>query len=239
MRQVVLDTETTGLEVSDNHRVIEIGAVEIVNRKLTGQHFHYYLNPEREVDQGAFDVHGIATDFLKDKPLFRSISEELLKFLNNDALVIHNAPFDLAFLNNEFLLAGIDIENLEKRHEIVDTLSLAREKHPGQKNNLDALCKRYEVDNSSRTLHGALLDSEILADVYLMMTGGQVKMNIDQDVTDLDDQHLESSMSKDTKKERQPTKIVYATEEEMIAHEKYLQEINDTAGICIWNESFK
>ena len=151
MRQVVLDTETTGLEVSDNHRVIEIGAVEIVNRKLTGQYFHYYLNPEREVDQGAFDVHGIATDFLKDKPLFKSISEELLKFLNNDALVIHNAPFDLAFLNNEFLLAGIDIENLEKRHEIVDTLSLAREKHPGQKNNLDALCKRYEVDNSSRT----------------------------------------------------------------------------------------
>ena len=136
-------------------------------------------------------------------------------------------------------MAGINIENLEKTHEIVDTLSLAREKHPGQKNNLDALCKRYEVDNSSRTLHGALLDSEILADVYLMMTGGQVKMNIDQDITDFDDQHLESSMSKDTKKERQPTKIVSATEEEMIAHEKYLQEINDTAGICIWNESFK
>ena len=235
MRQVVLDTETTGLEVSNQHRVIEIGAVEIINRKLTGRHFHYYLNPEREVDQGALDVHGLTSEFLKDKPSFASISSELIDFLGNDALVIHNAPFDLAFLNNEFHLVNARIELLEKTHEIIDTLTLARNMHPGQKNNLDALCRRYEVDNSSRSLHGALLDSEILADVYLIMTGGQVKMNIDQD-SNGKDLYIEEKSIIPSMKDRKPGKVLYATDDELRDHNAYLQEIADTSGICIWNE---
>ena len=167
MRQIVLDTETTGLETSQDHRIIEIGCVEMVNRKLTGRHYHQYINPERKVDEGAMEVHGITDEYLQDKPLFSAISSEFLDFLDGAELIIHNAPFDLGFINHELKKLGKKTPLLESSCRVIDTLGLARQKHPGQKNSLDALCKRYGVDNSQRDLHGALLDSEILADVYL------------------------------------------------------------------------
>ena len=180
MRQIVLDTETTGLETSQDHRIIEIGCVEMVNRKLTGRHYHQYINPERKIDEGAMEVHGITDEYLQDKPLFSAISSEFLDFLDGAELIIHNAPFDLGFINHELKKLGKKTPLLESSCRVIDTLGLARQKHPGQKNSLDALCKRYGVDNSQRDLHGALLDSEILADVYLLMTGGQVNLNINQ-----------------------------------------------------------
>ena len=180
MRQVVLDTETTGLEVVSGHRIIEIGAVEMINRRLTGRTFHKYINPDRDIDDGAKEVHGITEAFLGDKPRFAAIWPELDAFLADSELVIHNAPFDVGFLNAEIarMPEGGDakIRRGEDFCEITDSLSLARRKHPGQKNNLDALCRRYMVDNSQRDLHGALLDAEILADVFLLMTGGQAQM---------------------------------------------------------------
>ncbi len=171
MRQIVLDTETTGLEPSQGHRIIEIGCVEMVNRRLTGRHYHQYLQPDREIDAGAAEVHGITGEFLRDKPRFADVVEELIDFVRGAELVIHNAPFDLGFLRHEFGLLGRSWD--EAACSVIDTLALARGRHPGQKNNLDALCRRYGVDNSDRSLHGALLDAEILADVYLAMTGGQ------------------------------------------------------------------
>ena len=237
MRQIVLDTETTGLEVANEHRIIEIGAVEIVNRRLTGRHFHQYVNPGREIDSGASDVHGITTDFLIDKPPFSKISDDFLAFIGDDTLIIHNAPFDLGFLNNELKLLDEKYSPLEGKHEVIDTLTLARKKHPGQKNNLDALCRRYAVDNSSRSLHGALLDSEILADVYLLMTGGQVDMNIGEDAQSEYGQNNVSEKTKKIDKDRKPIKIVFASNEELISHEKNLQDIEDSSGICVWKEN--
>ena len=180
MRQVVLDTETTGLEVANGHRIIEIGAVELVNRRLTGRTFHKYINPDRDIDDGAKEVHGITEAFLADKPRFADIWTELDVFLRDSELVIHNAPFDIGFLNAEIsrLPEGDNVRfsRIEDFCEVTDSLLLARRKHPGQKNSLDALCRRYMVDNSQRDLHGALLDAEILADVFLLMTGGQAQM---------------------------------------------------------------
>jgi DNA polymerase-3 subunit epsilon len=173
MRQIILDTETTGLSPKEGHRIIEIGCVEMVNRRLTGNHFHQYLNPEREIDAGAIAVHGISNEFLADKPLFASVAEELMQYLEGAELVIHNAPFDVGFLNHELQMLAGQFKHIEACCTVLDTLQLARKKHPGQKNNLDALCKRYHVDNSNRELHGALLDAQILAQVYLAMTGGQ------------------------------------------------------------------
>ncbi|MCC5015868.1 MULTISPECIES: DNA polymerase III subunit epsilon [unclassified Legionella] len=175
MRQVVLDTETTGIGHELGHRIIEIGCVELQDRKLTGNHFHVYLNPQREVDEGAFRVHGISTEFLQDKPLFKDIAEEFMHFVQGAELIIHNAPFDMGFLNAELNLLNWPVL-LKDCCTVCDTLILAREKHPGQRNSLDALCKRYEIDNSNRILHGALLDAEILASVYLAMTGGQASL---------------------------------------------------------------
>jgi len=172
MRQIILDTETTGLEPSDGHRIIEIGCVELIDRRLSHKHFHQYINPERDIEDGALEVHGISREFLLDKPRFRDIAEEFLAFVAGAELIIHNAPFDLGFLDNELSLLGRD-DRMADHCGVLDTLELARDLHPGQRNSLDALCKRYEVDNASRTLHGALLDAEILADVYLAMTGGQ------------------------------------------------------------------
>lgn len=180
MRQVVLDTETTGLETSADHRIIEIGCVEVIDRKVTDNYWHFYINPDREIDAGAFSVHGISTEFLQDKPHFEDIAEDFLSFVKGAELIIHNAPFDMGFLNHEFKKLANPIR-LEDYCSVLDSLVLARQKHPGQKNNLDALCKRYDIDNSSRTLHGALLDSQILAEVYLMMTGGQTKLSLDQE----------------------------------------------------------
>ena len=178
MRQIVLDTETTGLEPSQGHRIIEVGCVEIVDRRLTGNHFHRYVRPERDIDEGAIEVHGITNEFLADKPLFAEIADELLEFLRGAELIIHNAPFDVGFLDAEFKRCRKSFRSITDDCKILDTLVMAREKHPGQKNNLDALCKRYEVDNSQRDLHGALLDAEILADVYLLMSGGQTALSL-------------------------------------------------------------
>ena len=237
MRQIVLDTETTGLEPNMGHRIIEIGAVEIVNRKLTGRHYHEYVNPEREIDDGALEVHGITQAFLADKPKFQEVAESFLSFVNGADLVIHNAPFDLSFLN--FELARMDgvQPKLESICSITDSLVLARQKHPGQKNNLDALCRRYEVDNSQRDLHGALLDAEILADVYLLMTGGQTSLFGGSD----DD--------KDTTKDTSATAtagalselvvpLVAAEAEEQAEHEKYLDFLATQSGAePIWRQT--
>lgn len=178
-RQIVLDTETTGLDPAAGHRVIEIGALELVNRRPTGARFHRYLNPERAIDEGAIEVHGITDAFLVDKPLFADVAEEFVAFIRGAELVIHNAPFDVGFLDAELQRLGADRGRIADLCTVCDTLLLARSKHPGQKNNLDALCRRYEVDNSQRELHGALLDAEILADVYLAMTGGQATLSLD------------------------------------------------------------
>ncbi len=178
MRQVVLDTETTGLEVEQGHRIIEIGCVELVNRRRTSRNFHRYIRPDRDIDAAATEVHGISIEQLADKPCFVEIARELREFLAGSELVIHNAAFDLGFLRHEFLTAGQELapEELER---VVDTLALARQLHPGQRNSLDALCRRYNVDNSGRDFHGALLDAELLADVYLAMTGGQATLLLD------------------------------------------------------------
>ena len=179
MRQIVLDTETTGLEVSQGHRIIEIGCIELINRRVTDNHWHYYINPGREIDAGAFEVHGISNEFLADKPPFAEIAANFLDYVDGAELVIHNAPFDIGFLNSELSRLDETVGSIESRCSVLDTLLLARQKHPGQKNNLDALCKRYEIDNSQRSLHGALLDARILADVYLVMTGGQTSLGLD------------------------------------------------------------
>lgn len=176
MRLIVLDTETTGLEPSQGHKIIEIGGVEVVDRKLTGKHFHKYINPQRDIDDGAFEVHGISSEFLADKPTFAEIAEEFVDFVKGAELVIHNASFDVSFLNYELSLLEQTPGTIEEHCQVTDSLALARHKHPGQKNSLDALCRRYAVDNSARQLHGALLDAEILADVYLLMTGGQTAL---------------------------------------------------------------
>src|SRR5580765_1205523 len=180
MRQIVLDTETTGLEVTQGHRIIEIGCVELRNRRATGRHFHHYLNPERDVDAGARAIHGMSHQDLKDKPRFADIAEEFLQFIAGAELIIHNAGFDVGFLDAEFArLAATPAPQIALLCQVLDTLSLARELHPGQRNNLDALCKRYGVDNSHRELHGALLDERILADVCLAMRGGQGALALD------------------------------------------------------------
>jgi DNA polymerase-3 subunit epsilon len=181
MRQVVLDTETTGLETSKGHRIIEIGCVELIDRRITDKHWHFYINPEREIDAGAFAVHGISTESLQDKPLFADVAQDFVDYIKGAELVIHNATFDVGFLDHE--LAKLDGEStrINSICSVLDTLVMARQKHPGQKNNLDALCRRYFIDNSQRSLHGALLDARILADVYLAMTGGQTALSLDDD----------------------------------------------------------
>ena len=173
MRQVILDTETTGISVESGHRVIEIGMVEIIDRRITGNDFQAYLNPERKIDPATIPIHGLTDKFIADKPFFKDIATEFLSFIDDSEVIMHNAPFDSSFINNEFDLTGID-QRLEDICQITDSLTLARKKHPGQRNSLDALCSRYEVNASSRELHGALIDAKLLANVYLLMTGGQV-----------------------------------------------------------------
>ena len=172
-RQVVLDTETTGINPKEGHKIIEIGCVELINRRLTQNRFHVYLNPDREIDAGAIEVHGITNEFLQDKPRFADVVEDFMAFTKDAELIIHNAPFDVGFLNHELALLENGSRTIESNSTVFDTLAYARKKHPGARNSLDALCKRYGIDNSHRDLHGALLDAEILADVYLIMTGGQ------------------------------------------------------------------
>lgn len=226
MRQVVLDTETTGLEPSQGHRIIEIGCVELVDRKLTGRHYHQYINPKREIDTGAMEVHGITNEFLADKPLFSQVAQEFLDFVTGAELIIHNAPFDIGFINSEFkLLDSKSPGTMESYCGVVDTLVMARQKHPGQRNSLDALCSRYEVDNSQRDLHGALLDSEILADVYLLMTGGQTKLLLSGDDNEDGSGHSDNNIRR-LSTNRQPLKIILANHEELAEHEERMQKID-------------
>ena len=226
MRQVVLDTETTGLEPSQGHRIIEIGCVELIDRKLTGRHYHQYINPEREVDAGAIEVHGITNEFLADKPLFHQIVKEFVAFIDGAELIIHNAPFDIGFIDAEFALLGKDSPGKTTDYcTVVDSLVMARQKHPGQRNSLDALCSRYEVDNSQRDLHGALLDSEILADVYLLMTGGQTNLLLSADDGDDSEGNADTGIRR-LAADRPALKVIKASEEELSAHEVRLQEID-------------
>lgn len=237
MRQVVLDTETTGLEVALDHRIIEIGCVELVDRKLTGRHFHRYINPQREIDAGAMEVHGISNEDLADKPLFTQVASEFLDFVEGAELVIHNAPFDVGFLNAELGKLGSGYKALENYCGIVDSLIMARQMHPGQRNSLDALCKRYGVDNSQRTLHGALLDAEILADVYLLMTGGQVDLVLAGDAADAEPGEAEFAIRR-LHAQRPPLKILRATTEELLQHEQKLEQMSKASGqTCAWTTS--
>lgn len=235
MRQIVLDTETTGLETSQGHKVIEIGAVEMVNRRLTGSNFHYYLNPERQIDEAAMEVHGIKNEDLLDKPLFDDIAVELLGYLKGAELVIHNAPFDVGFLNHEFNQVGYNESVIQDNCTVLDTLVMARQKHPGQKNNLDALCKRYMVDNTQRTLHGALLDAEILADVYLQMTGGQISLLGESE--DITSQNQGVSDIKIDIENAADLRIVKATSQELEAHNQWLELLRKKSkSDVIWDQ---
>ena len=232
MRQIVLDTETTGLEVSQDHRIIEIGCVELINRKLTGRTYHQYLNPMRKIDEGAIAVHGITNEFLDDKPTFEAVSGGFLEFLNDSELVIHNAPFDIGFLDYELKLSGSGQGKMANICAILDSLVLAREKHPGQRNNLDALCKRYGVDNTQRDLHGALLDAEILADVYLLMTSGQSSLSLREEQ---EERTVAARRDRKFDPNRPPLRIVAATADELESHEACLNEIDEASdGGSLW-----
>ncbi len=234
MRQIVLDTETTGLEPSQGHRIIEIGCVEMISRRPTGQTYHQYLNPDREIDAGAVEVHGITNQFLADKPRFADIAESFLAFGDGAELIIHNAPFDVGFINHELSLLGRESGDLHQRCSIVDTLALARDKHPGQKNSLDALCKRYGVDNSARDLHGALLDAQILGDVYLAMTGGQASLLLG---TGEVSRPGVRSVVRRIETNQLPLLVVRATEEELAAHLQQLETIEKASGgNCLWKQ---
>jgi DNA polymerase-3 subunit epsilon len=234
MRQIVLDTETTGFEHSLGHRIIEIGCVEIVNRKLTGNSYQRYINPKRDSDPGALEVHGLTTEFLTDKPLFEEVYPSFLEFIKDAELIIHNAVFDIGFLNAELSLLSKSVGKVEDYiSKVTDSLLLARAKHPGQKNNLDALCKRYGIDNSKRDLHGALLDAEILAEVYLAMTGGQTALLLNQE----DNEENGSEEVKRLSGDRASLKITRASVEERQAHENILDKISKKAEQVVWRNS--
>ncbi|ASF45040.1 DNA polymerase III subunit epsilon [Methylovulum psychrotolerans] len=231
-RLVVLDTETTGLNPQEGHRVIEIGCVELVNRRLTGRHFHYYLNPDRKIDDGAIAVHGITNEFLQDKPRFPDIVEAFIAFIEGAELIIHNAPFDVGFLNHELaLLKGAGKSKLDAYCKVFDTLAFARKKHPGQRNSLDALCKRYSIDNSHRELHGALLDSEILADVFLLMTGGQASL-LDEPAAS-SSAHLPQNERR-VASDRPPLAVIACSDIEQAEHQQRLEAITKASGLCLW-----
>ena len=229
-RQIILDTETTGLDVTRNHKIIEIGCIELIDRKFTGKKFHQYLNPNREIDQGAISIHGITNEFLKDKPFFKDVKDDLLQFIEGSELIIHNAPFDIGFLEHEYKKAKHPV-TLSDLCKIFDTLLYARRLHPGQKNSLDALCKRYSVDNSSRDFHGALLDARILSDVYLSMTGGQISFDLSKDNTN-------KSRGNHINEKNSSGEFIVSTasEDELRDHKELCEIINNASdGRCIWN----
>ncbi len=235
MRQIVLDTETTGLEPKQGHKIIEIGCVELIDRKLTGSHFHVYLNPNREIDAGAIEVHGITNEFLQDKPLFQDIAKDFIDFVNGAELIIHNAPFDIGFLDHELSQLKPVGGKMADFCRVLDTLVLARQMFPGQKNSLDALCKRYYIDNSHRELHGALLDSEILADVYLHMTGGQTDLGLTQKQDYLTAKR-DSEGIRRLPENREAFKVIKASEDELSAHQAYLKQIaEENGGSVLWH----
>jgi DNA polymerase-3 subunit epsilon len=238
MRQIVLDTETTGLSPEEGHRVIEIGCVELLNRKLTGNRFHTYLNPQRPIDQGAVDVHGLDNAFLADKPLFGQVAADFIAFVEGAELVIHNAPFDVGFLNAELRRLDAGLRALGDYCGVLDTLALAKKKHPGQRNSLDALCKRYNVKNSHRELHGALLDAEILADVYLAMTGGQSDLLLEPQEGEGERPSTPGEAAAgppSARKSRPKLKVVRCPENELQAHQTRLEAIEKSSGgRCLW-----
>jgi len=226
LRQIVLDTETTGLETTEGHRIIEIGAVELIDRRVTGNHYHCYINPEREVDQGALEVHGITNEFLADKPTFAEEVDQFLAFIKGAELVIHNADFDVGFINHELSMLGDHGRLDDHVSGVVDSLAVARKKHPGQRNSLDALCRRYGIDNSSRQLHGALLDAEILADVYLAMTGGQSSLML---ASAEGDSHASEGIRR-LSADRPRLKVTLPSESEAAAHAEYLAMLDEASG---------
>ena len=231
MRQIVLDTETTGLSTADGHRIIEIGCVELVDRRITGRDYHRYLNPDRDIDEGAERVHGISIEDLRDKPRFVEIAEELLDFLSGAELVIHNADFDVGFLEHELRLMGHARAAITEHASVLDTLGLARKLHPGQRNNLDALCKRYEVDASNRDLHGALIDADLLARVYLAMTGGQAALSLDvSEAVEVEDAVVTTVTARP---EGLSLVVSEPTAAERAAHEAMLDCL-EQGGACIW-----
>lgn len=234
-RIVVLDTETTGMNREggphyEGHRIIEIGAVEIINRKLTGRHFHVYLKPDREIQPEAIEVHGITDEFLRDKPEYPAVHEEFLDFIKGAELVAHNAPFDVGFMNYEFSKLSQDVGLTEQYCKVTDTLAMAKKIFPGKRNNLDVLCERYGIDNSHRTLHGALLDAEILADVYLLMTGGQTTI---QFANAYSSEGNAGGGIKRVSGNRKPLKVLAATADELSAHEDRLNLV-EKSGTCLW-----
>lgn len=235
MRQIVLDTETTGIDPKQGHRIIEIGCVELINRRPTGRSFHEYIYPEREVEAEAIAVHGLTNEFLADKPLFAEIMPGFLDFIRGAELVIHNAPFDVGFMDHEFALADPSVGKTKDFCQILDSLVLARKQHPGQRNSLDALCKRYEVDNTQRDYHGALLDAQLLADVYLGMTGGQTSLSLAaaSGPSDAVDQ-TQQTQSTVIKRPAAELPIIYANEDELDAHQQQLEVIAKVAGSAVW-----
>ncbi len=229
MRQVVLDTETTGLDPKQGHRIIEVAAIELSNRRVSERHFHRYLNPERDIDAGAIEVHGLTLERLQNEPKFSEIAPALLEFISGAELIIHNAPFDVGFLNKELELAGLPLLS-EHCPSIIDTLKVAKELHPGKKNNLNALCDRYQIDNSHRALHGALLDTELLAEVYLSMTRGQESL-----LGDGSEGQEEQPAIFAAGMPRLELRVVSATAEELAQHAQQLGDINKVSkGACLW-----
>ncbi len=238
MRQIVLDTETTGLVPAEGHRIIEIGCVELIERRPTRRHFHQYLQPDREIDAGAIEVHGISNEFLADKPRFADVAGDFLDFIRGAELVIHNAPFDVGFIDHELGLLGPQWGRVDEHCTVLDTLLMARRMYPGQRNSLDALCKRLEVDSSRRTLHGALLDAEILADVYLLMTGGQTALSLDAGAPGADAAGGADDIPGELRGAAGlsgPGIVIRADADECAAHEAWLQRLAD-GGKCLWRQ---
>jgi len=239
MRQIVLDTETTGLSTAQGHRIIEIGCLELVNRRLTGREFHRFLNPDRDIDEGAEAVHGISRAALETEPRFAEIVDDFLEFLNGAELVIHNASFDVGFIEHELRLMKHPEPKIEMHATVLDTLTLARKIHPGQRNSLDALCKRYEVDASKRDVHGALIDSELLANVYLAMTGGQAALLLDAESSErASTAHHDGTRSTDgSRAGSRPLGefvVIKASKDEVAAHDRMLEKIRNS-GACVWD----
>ena len=231
MRQIVLDTETTGIDPNEGHRIIEIGCVELVERALTGRNYHVYVNPGREVEAEAIAIHGITNEFLADKPLFAVVADEFFEFIRGAELVIHNAAFDVGFMDAEF--GRLDGGRKTAEHcGIVDTLAIARKRHPGQKNNLNALCKRYGVDNSNRELHGALLDAEILADVYLLLTGGQTALLLDAG----SGEGGHGDGIRRVQAAREALQVIRASADEDLAHREFMAMMEKKAGSTVWSQ---
>ena len=224
-RQIVLDTETTGLEPSQGHRIIEIGCVEMINRRLTGNNYHQFLQPDRDIDEGAQAVHGISNEFLADKPRFPDVVKDFIEYLDGAELIIHNAPFDVGFIDHEFKLTGAEYGKVATYCTVIDTLVMARKMRPGKKNNLDVLCKEYEVNNAHRELHGALLDAELLSEVYLRMTGGQSALSLESE--EVSDAANGEMVTKKLSTDRKPIRIIQASDEELAAHQVLIDKMGE------------